>query len=172
MLVFILLSLGLCVVKQFIPSLQSILLSDFFIYAGLAVALAGIIGLFLEKISEVVAYDTFSSATLLLWFAYWQPLFEPNSPMFFFYPLYFALMSAFITLFLSNQGHRIDKETLSYMRYLDKERILPAWTLMLCVLGSLELRQHYQLYPVLMTLLMLRFAFSSCIEQPTQTNQR
>jgi hypothetical protein len=172
MLIFILLSLGLCVVKQFSPNLQPVLWSEFFIYAGLIVALASVIGSFLKRCSDAVAYDAFSSATLLLWFAYWQPLFEPDAPIFFFYPLYFALMSAFITLFLSNQGHRIDKATLNYMRYLDKERILPAWTLMLGVLGSLELRQHYQLYPVLMTLLMLRFAFSSCIEQPTRTNQR
>jgi len=73
-------------------------------------------------------------------------------------------MSAFITLFLSNQSHSIDKESLNYMRVFEKERAMPAWALMLCVLGSVEVTQHYQLYPVMMTLLMLRFALSSCVE--------
>ena len=162
MLAFISLSLGLCFIEQFSDARW--LVSDFFIYAGLVIALIAIVGIFLKKFSDTVAYDLFSSSTLLLWFAYWKPLFEPDSPMFFFYPLYFAVMSAFITLLLSNQAHRIDKQTKQYMRYLDKERVMPAWSLMLCILGSLEVRQHYQLYPVLMTLLMLRFAFSNCIK--------
>lgn len=164
MLVFIALSLSLCFIQQFADSLVTILVLPFFIYAGLVAALAGIVGMFFNKLPTIVSYEVFSSGTLLLWFAYWKDLFKPDSPIFFAYPLYFALMSAFITLFLSDQSHRIDKESLNYMRYLDKERVMPAWALMLCVLGSLEVRQHYQLYPVLMTLLMLRFAFSSCVQ--------
>jgi hypothetical protein len=165
MLVFIAFSLGLCFIQEFANSFIAILVSPFFIYAGLAAALVGIVGMFFNKLPNIVGYEIFSSGTLLLWFAYWKALFKPDSPIFFAYPLYFALMSAFFTLFLSNQSHRIDKESLSYMRDLDKDRVMPAWALMLCVLGSLEVRQHYQLYPVLMTLLMLRFAFSSCIKE-------
>ncbi len=164
MLVFIALSLGLCFIQEFNDSLLIILVSPFFIYAGLASALVGIVSMFFNKLPIIVGYELFSGGTLLLWFAYWKTLFKPDSPIFFFFPLYFALMSAFITLFLSDQSHRLDKESLRYMKYLDEERILPAWSLMVCVLISLEMRQHYQLYPVLMTLLMLRFAFSSCLQ--------
>lgn len=166
MLVFIFLSLALCYLVQVQSSLSIMLTSEYVIYSGLVIALATIVALFFKKLPEKIGYDTFSSSTLLLWFAYWKPMpfFKEDSPVFFFFPLYFALMSAFITLFLSNQNHRIDKESLAYMRHFDQERMMPAWSLMLCVLASVEVTEHYQLYPVLMTLLMLRFAFSSCLE--------
>jgi hypothetical protein len=163
MLIFIILSLGLCFVEQSSESLELLLISPIFLYVGLVIALIGIVSMFFKKLPIIVGYELFSSGTLILWYAHWKTEFNPDSPIFFAYPLYFALMSAFFTLFLSDQGHRIDKSTLGYMKYLDEERILPAWTLMVFVLGSLELRQHYQLYPVLMTLLMLRFTFSSCL---------
>ena len=35
---------------------------------------------------------------------------------------------------------------------------------MLCVLGSLELQQHFMLYPTMMTLLIMRFALASCLK--------
>ncbi len=163
--VFISLSLALCYIEQRASSLQTLLVSPFFIYAGLAIALISVVGMFFKKLPDKVGYDSFSSGTLLLWIAYWKtlPLFSSDSPIFFFFPLYFALMSAFITLFLTNQRHKIDKESLRYMQRFDRERVIPAWSLMLCVLGSLALEQHYQLYPVMMTLLMLRFAFSVCL---------
>jgi hypothetical protein len=166
MLVFISLSLALCYIAQTPGSLSVLLTSEYFVYGGLVIALASIAGVFLKKLSDRAGYDAFSSSTLLLWFAYWKPMpfFTADSPVFFFFPLYFALMSAFITLFLSNRNHKIDKESLGYMRRFDKERLMPSWSLMLCVLGSVEVTQHYQLYPVMMTLLMLRFAFSSCLE--------
>jgi hypothetical protein len=166
MLVFISLSLALCYISQTPNSLSDILTSPFSIYGGLTLALASIIGVFLKKLPDKIGYDAFSSSTLLTWFAYWKPMpfFSADSPIFFYFPLYFALMSAFMTLFLSNRSHKIDKESLHYMQYLDKERLMPAWSVMLCVLASLEATQHYQLYPVLMTLLMVRFAFSSCLQ--------
>ncbi|MSP27892.1 MAG: hypothetical protein EXR80_05515 [Methylococcales bacterium] len=137
-------------------------------YGGLVLALVSSAGMLFKKLTDTIGYDAFSSSTLLLWFAYWKPMpiFTEDSPIFFFFPLYFALMSAFLTLFLSNQGHKIDKESLALMRRFDKERIMPAWSLMLCVLASLPVTQHYQLFPVMMTLLMLRFAFVSCVQQP------
>lgn len=166
MLIFISLSLVLCYLAQTPSALPVMMTSPLFFYGGLAIALVSIIGLFFKKLPDRIGYDAFSSGTLLLWFAYWKPmpLFNGDSPIFFFFPLYFALMSAFTTLFLSNQNHSIDKESLIYMRDFDKRRMIPAWSLMLLVLGSLEITQHYQLYPVMMTLLMLRFAFSSCLQ--------
>jgi len=166
MLVFISLSLVLCYLVQTQSSLPMLLTSEYLVYGGLVLAIVSIVCVFFKKLSDRVGYDAFSSSTLLLWFAYWKPMpfFSADSPIFFFFPLYFALMSAFITLFFSNQNHRIDKESLAYMRHIDQERMMPSWSLMLCVLGSVEVTQHYQLYPVMMTLLMLRFAFSSCLE--------
>ncbi len=162
---FIVLTLGLCFLQQTTSPLVTLLLSPILLYGGLMTAIVSIMGLLLCKIPEKIACDLFSSGTLLLWFAYWNPLFGVNSPMFFFYPLFLGVMSAFFTLFLSNQSHRIDKESLRYMRYMNQEQVISSWFIMVCVLLSLLAPQHEQLYPVLMTLLMLRLAFSSCIEE-------
>ena len=35
---------------------------------------------------------------------------------------------------------------------------------MVCVLGSLGLQENFMLYPVMMTLLIMRFALTSCME--------
>jgi len=166
MLVFISLSLVLCYLAQTPSPLSQILISPYIIVGGLVLALVSSAGMLFKKLPDRIGYESFSCSTLLLWFAYWKPmpLFNGDSPIFFFFPLYFALMSAFLTLFLSNQGHKIDKESLTLMRRLDKERIMPAWSLMLCVLASLPVTEHYQLFPVMMTLLMLRFAFANCVQ--------
>lgn len=165
MLLFITLALGLCLIQQTNNPLVTLLLSPLFMYGGLTIAIVSIVGLFFHKISEKIACDVFSSGTLLLWFAYWTPLFGIDAPLFFFYPLFFAIMSAFFSLFLSNQGHKIDKESLRYMRYVNQERVMPSWFIMVCVLLSLLVPQHYHLYMVTMMLLMLRLAFSCCIEE-------
>ncbi|CAG1022129.1 hypothetical protein DOJK_01462 [Patescibacteria group bacterium] len=162
MLIFIGLSLGLSVLVEFADT--SFLVNDIVLYGSLISALAAIISAFFKKFSDTVSYDWFSVSTLFVWFAYWKPLFEKDSPMFFFYPLYFSMMSALIIFLLNNQVQRIDKPTKEYMQRWEKERAIPAWALMSCVLGSLAALQHYQAYPVLMTLLVLRFAFSMCLE--------
>jgi hypothetical protein len=166
MLVFISLSIALCFLIEIASPLQTLLSSPPFIYIGLTGSILSIVVVFFKKLSDNIAYDAFSTSTLILWFAYWKPMpmFTADSPVFFYFPLYFALMAAFFILLLTNQSQQIDRETLQYMHHIDKERAMPAWSLMLCVLGSLAVTQHYMLYPVLMTLLMLRFAFSSCLQ--------
>lgn len=161
MLMFISLSLGLCVAERF--AVSSFLVNDFLLYGCLISALVAIVFTYLKKFSDMLLYDWFSSSTLLVWFAYWKPLFEKDSPMFFFYPLYFAMTTSLIILLLNNR-YRIDETTKKYMQRWDRESAMPAWSLMTFVLGSLALLQHYQIYPVLMTLLVLRFAFSLCLE--------
>jgi hypothetical protein len=160
---FIVFSLTLCFMVQTASSLQSLLVSTLVIYIGLAVALLSIVGIFLKK-WPAVWYDLFSASTLVVWFAYWKPLFKDDSPVFFFYPLYFALMTAFVSLFFIGQRDKIDDESFRLMLSFSKKTIIQPWLVMLCVLGSLELQQHFMLYPTLMTLLIMRFALASCLE--------
>jgi hypothetical protein len=161
---FIALSLALCFMVQTASSLQSALLTPLLIYIGLAVAIISIFGSLCKKLSPLIWYDIFSSSTLLVWFAYWKPLFKDDSPIFFFYPLYFALMTAFVSLFFIGQRDKIDDESFRFMQSLSKKTIIQPWLVMLCVLVSLELQQHFMLYPVMITLLMMRFALASCLE--------
>jgi hypothetical protein len=121
-------------------------------------------GITFKKMPATICYDIFASSILIVWFAYWKPLFNDDSPIFFFYPLYFALMTAFVSLFVIGQQHKIDDESFNLMKSLSKKCIIQPWIVMLCVLASLKLQQHFLLYPVMMTLLIMRFALSSCLE--------
>jgi hypothetical protein len=165
---FIVLSLALCFMVQNGSSLQNILVTPILIYIGLAVAIISILGSLFKKLSNMIWYDIFSSSTLIVWFAYWKPLFKDDSPVFFYYPLYFALMTAFVSLFFIGQRHKIDDESFRLMLSLSKKNISQPWVVMLCVLGSLELQQHFMLYPTLMTLLIMRFVLASCLEGRSQ----
>jgi hypothetical protein len=131
---------------------------------SLGVAITSILGSVFKKQWILIWYDIFSSSTLLMWFAYWKPLFKDDSPIFFFYPLYFALVTAFVSLFFIGQRHKIDEESFRFMRSYSKKNLLQPWVLMVCVLGSLGLQQNFMLYPVMMTLLIIRFALTSCME--------
>jgi hypothetical protein len=161
---FIALSLALCFMVQTASPLQGLLVSPLMIYIGLAGAIVSILGIYFKKWPAIVWYDLFSASTLVVWFAYWKPLFKDESPVFFFYPLYFALMTAFVSIFFIGQRDKIDDESFRFMLSLSKKPIIQPWLIMLCVLGSLELEQHFMLYPTLMTLLIMRFALAGCLE--------
>jgi hypothetical protein len=161
---FIFLSLALCFVEQTTALLQNLLISPLFLYAGLTLAIISIAGIAFKKMPTTLWYDIFASSSLIVWFAYWKPLFNDDAPMFFFYPLYFALITAFVFLIVIGQQQKIDDESFKFMKSLSKKSIIQPWIIMLCVLASLELQQHFLLYPILMTLLIIRFALSSCLE--------
>ncbi len=161
---FIVFSLTLCFIVQNAGSLQSMLSAPLLIDISLGVAITSILGSVFKKQWILIWYDIFSSSTLLMWFAYWKPLFKDDSPIFFFYPLYFALVTAFVSLFFIGQRHKIDEESFRFMRSYSKKNLLQPWVLMVCVLGSLGLQQNFMLYPVMMTLLIIRFALTSCME--------
>jgi hypothetical protein len=161
---FIVFSLVLCYLVQTASPLQSLLVMPLLIYISLAVAIICIMGSLFKKIPAINSYDIFAASALIIWFAYWKPLFKDDSPLFFFYPLYFALMTAFVSLFFIGRRDQIDDESFRLMRILSKKSIYQPWVVMVCVLGSLELQQHFMLYPTMMTLLIFRFALTSCLE--------
>ncbi len=161
---FILLSLVLCFIVQAAVPQQGLLISPLIIYTGLIFAIISMVGIAIKKMPATIWYDIFAGSSLLVWFAYWKPLFNGDSPIFFFYPLYFALITAFISLFIIGQQQKIDKQSFVFMKALSKKSLIQPWILMLCVLVSLELQQHFLLYPIMMTLLIMSFALSSCLE--------
>jgi hypothetical protein len=166
---FIFLSLALCFIMQNASSLQSILEMPLLMYVSLAVAIISIFGSMFKKLSDIIWYDIFSSSALLVWFAYWRPLFKDDSPIFFFYPVYFALFTAFVSLFFIGQRHKIDDESFHFMQSYAKKNVLQAWVLMVAILVSLAFQQQFMLYPVMMTLLIMRFTLMSCLEGRRRT---
>ncbi len=162
MLVFIVLSLVLGYLVQTANPLTSLLVSPIFVYIGIGGALLAIAGLLVKKGNFSIWYDLFASSVLLAWFAYWKTLFNDDSPMFFFFPVYFVAMSAFTSLAFIGQSVHLDNDTLRYMRVLAEKGPQP-WIIMLGALASLQLLDHYLVFPILITLLLLRFALDCCI---------
>ncbi len=165
MYLFILLSLGLCFLVQTANPLQALLISPTVIYSTLPIAVLSMLSILLKKLPERIGYDIFASSLLFAWFAYWKPMFNDESPMFFFYPLYFVFMATFMALFFTDKQDKLDKDTLRYMRAVANNNIIQPWLIMLLALISLALPQHYSFYPVMMTLLTIRFALSSYLER-------
>ena len=92
-------------------------------------------------------------------------MFNEQSPMFFFFPLYFALATAFASLILVGRRQQIDTQTYHYMKVFVEKSGMEPWILMLLVLGSLQLQHHFMLFPVFMTLLLVRFTLSGCLQR-------
>jgi hypothetical protein len=170
MFVFILLSLALGYLVQTSNPLANQLENPLFGYLGIGGAFLAIAGALFKKRHFTIWYDLFASCVLFAWFAYWKTQFQDDSPMFFFFPVYFAAMSAFISLAFIGQCGRLDDETLYYMRRLAEQKRLQSWVIMLGTLGSLQLLDHYLVFPVLITLLLLRFALDCCVERNIQRN--
>ncbi|MDP2904113.1 MAG: hypothetical protein Q8N96_13585 [Methylovulum sp.] len=164
MFIFIALSLALCFLVQTASPLLNILDSQIVIYIGVALAVGCMVGNIVKKKAAKIWHDVFAGSVLIVWFAYWRSSFNEDSPIFFFFPLYFVFMAAFIELFFAGQHQKIDTATLRQMQSLVKNISVQPWMVMLGVLVSLEWQQHYLLYPVMMTLLLVRFALFSYLE--------
>lgn len=162
--IFVALCLVLAVIVQTDSAIQTILVSDFVLYSGLTIGIAAIIGSFFKKIPETLSYDLFSSSILFAWFAYWKPLFVKDSPIFFFFPVYLALIAAFVSLFFIGQRHKIDRDSLQRMQAIVDSGVIEPWFVMVCVLVTLYFENRFIQYPTMMTLLITRYALSGCLK--------
>jgi hypothetical protein len=100
----------------------------------------------------------------LAWFALWKPLFVSDSPIFFFFPVYFALIVAFVSLFFIGQRHKIDHDSLQRMQAIVDSGVIPHWFVMICVTVTLYFENRFIQFPTFMTLLAVRYALSGCLK--------
>lgn len=162
--VFVFLCLAIAVIVQMNSPLQDLFVSQIIIDTGLVVAVSAIVDDFFKKLPDNIRYDIFASSILLIWFAYWKPMFVKDSPIFFFFPVYFALLIAFVSLFFISQRNKLDRESLKMMQSIDDSGMVDSWLVMSCVLVSLYFENHFLQFPVMMTLLAMRYALSSCLK--------
>lgn len=165
---FIILSLALTYLVHTDSHWQQLLISlPVVLYVSATLAAASLIASAFKKIPLAIIYDVFSSSVLLIWFYYWKsiPLFKEDSPIFFFFPVYFSLMAAFVSAFFSSQKQQFDAESFRQMQAISKRSRLQPWVVMLCVLGSLAWYDNYLLFPTIMTLLFARFALSNLLQE-------
>jgi len=131
---------------------------------GCVAMLISLLAGYLKKRPTLVWHDGFATSGLLIWFAYWKPLFNDDAPMFFLYPLYFALITLFVTLTLINKSADFDLESVKSLRYLDKIIRFDINTSIIFVLISLVITRHYALYPIAITFFVLRHTITVCLE--------
>jgi hypothetical protein len=120
-------------------------------------------GLF-KKLPSSVWHDGFAVGTLLVWYGDWQPLFDGDAPMFRIFPVYYAILSLWLTLAFINRSAQFDAETRYTLRYL--QRLIRFDTRMMAglLIFSLLFPEQYLLYPIAMTLFMVRFTMQRCLE--------
>ena len=161
---FVVLCLILAGIVQSESTLQAVLVSPYVLYGCLTIAVATIIGSFIKRIPEAISYDIFTSSTLFAWFAYWKPLFVKDSPIFFFFPIYFALIIAFVALFFVGKRHKIDKDSRRRMQAIVDSGVIEPWFMMACVLVTLYFENRFIQFPTMMTLLTMRYTLSACLK--------
>lgn len=109
-------------------------------------------------------HDSFATGGLLVWYAYWKPLFNDDTPMFFVFPLYYALLTSIVTLALINKAQYFDQESVEYLRHLEKLTRFDMSIIVVFVLISLLITRHYALYPMAMTFFIIRHTMIVCLE--------
>ena len=113
-----------------------------------------------KRIHVSYAYDGFATGALLVWFPYWYPLFKKDAPMFYFFPLYFVLLTAGVTLLFLRRDDWVDQESLkSMLHFSNKLRFHPG-IIASTVLISLEIHNHFLIFPITMTLFIMRYTFT------------
>jgi hypothetical protein len=166
----------LCLILSFLVQsghpFQNLLIMPWLTYSGVAIAAIIALGVSFNKLKSLIWFDFFASSVLLAWFSYWKPLFAADAPMFFFFPVYFIVINVFVSVFFIGQRDRIDRESFDYMQKFSQHSMTQPWLIMLYVLVSLELLEHFLQFPVAMTLLILRFALSGCVHREPGLKKR
>ena len=158
---FIFINLLICLFAQEEGAFKEYLEEPLIMYICLGIALISFLFSLIKKHQSFVAYDLFSSGILVVWFSYWLDYFKDGTAMFFVYPVYFAMLTAIITLILRVQHNPIDKVNYTVMKTLSSKAIIQPWCIMICVFISLDLRQNFLFFPTMMTLFIIRFALDS-----------
>lgn len=164
MIGFILCSMSLAVLVQNPSEFLQLLATPVALGIGLTTMATSLLVGYLKKAPTVVWHDGFATSCLLVWYAYWKPQFNDDAPMFFFFPLYFALLTSIVTLTLINKSQYFDQESIDHLRYLEKISRFDNRVLVVLVLISLLITRHYMLYPIAMTFFIIRHTIIVCLE--------
>lgn len=162
---FILLNLAIAYLIAYEVSVLHFLLSDMAFYAGIICIATTLVLAGIGKLSAGLWYDLFACGTTLVWLPYWYPDFRDGSPVFFYFPLFFALISALFSLLFIKQRDQIDEQTLEFLQWLsDSGRFNPV-LIVVFVLVGVFLKRHFMLYPAAMALLVMRYALARCLQE-------
>ncbi len=143
----------------------SALNSNAALYIGFGCVAVSILMSFFPRIYDGFKYNLFSVGCLIVWFADWSRIFGLEAPIFYSYPIYFALLSVAITHLVINQVERFDDDQVKLMRIIYSWRFFKPPVLAIAALISLSFPSHYLLYTVAMTFLLISYAFEICLQK-------
>lgn len=163
--IFILSCLSLGYLADNNHPLVAYLLSPFVIpVMGSVMALSGI-GVLVDKPSYLNWHDFYASSTLFVWFAYWHRFFEPDAPMFIYFPYFLAFVSFITVILFVGQRKNIDQETLRVMLKIAGRKPLLSLVVMGFSVASLLLIEHFLLFPIAITLFIIQYSLLECVKQ-------
>jgi len=110
-------------------------------------------------------YDLFAFGCILAWYPWWRIEYRVDTPMFYFFPIYFVLFSVVVSYFLLHQRQWVTEEDRKMIRLFDHWYTFHPAALGLFVPLSVWARDYYIFYPIVMTLLMMRYVFSVFLER-------
>jgi hypothetical protein len=164
MLVFIFFNVILAILVQSRTPYLDLLVNPIVLTLGIIVAAASLAAPYFRKIPSLQWHDAFCTAVMFIWFAYWKPEFKGDEPMFFFFPIYFALLSSLLTFSLIFRSRQFDAESVHYIRQLDKISRFDIKGAIVFLSLSLLVTRHYALFPVAMTFFLVRHTLVVCLE--------
>ncbi len=165
MYLFIVLNLAIAYLFSSEHRYLDYLITDPSLYAGVVCMVAAVIWRWLRRASAPLWYDLFASGSLMVWLPYWYPDFRDGSPVFLYIPLYFAFISALFTLVFIRKRETIEDETVAFLQWLSASgRFNPAIIAVLVAAG-LFFKQHFLLYPVAITLWVMRYALACSLNE-------
>lgn len=147
--------------SEFIPWVSS----PASLYVGCSLIFASTAAGLSKRVYFALGYDGFAIGALLVWFSYWQQLFNADAPMFYLFPLYFALITAGATLLFLRRDEWLDENTMKALPAFSGVLTLPPVIIAAAVLVSIAIHKQFLVFPILMTLFIMRFVFSSYLDK-------
>jgi hypothetical protein len=133
-------------------------------YVGGACIIISVILMLMHKLTVSIRYDLFCSGSLLIWISTWPPFFNEDSPVIFYYPLFFCFMTVLVNILFIQQASKIDPLTLKYLKKFADNRLLHTGVIMAGVLYSLTDTDNYRLFPNIMVIMILKFGLVSILQ--------
>jgi hypothetical protein len=135
------------------------------LYLGLGFIVCSAIAALSKRIHFSYSYDGFATGALLAWFSYWHQFFKDETPMFYFFPLYFSFLTALVTVIFLKRDDWVDQESLNALHRFSKFLRFHPIVIAALVLISLEMHNHFLLFPITITLFIVRYVFTSYLAE-------
>jgi len=161
---FLFIVLNLCVV--FFLKTERLTLEIFqsnsLLFTGVFLLILNFIAMVIKfkKLSFKWRYDLFAVGSIFVCLSYWPPFFRQGSPVFISFLFYFAFISALFSILFIKKSEDIEPEVKEYLQWLSSSGRFNPLVIMLAVMVSLAFPQHFLLFPITMTLLVIRYSMA------------